>query len=120
MEFLPHILAMLGIWAVVVMTPGPNFLAVTHHALAHSRKSGVICALGVAAGTSVLNAESVAAALVERGRTGRGVFIDVSMLETGLSLMSSTVTDYLSVGFVAKLPKPFSVAELEEVCRLVR
>ena len=41
---------------------------------------------------------AVAAALVERTRTGKGNFIDVSMLETGLSLMSSTVTDYLKTG----------------------
>ncbi len=53
MEYLPHILAVLGIWAVVVVTPGPNFLAVTHHALTHSRRAGVFCALGVAAGTAV-------------------------------------------------------------------
>ena len=49
-------------------------------------------------GTAMAAGFAVAAALVERGRTGRGVFIDVSMLETGLSLMSSTVTDYLRTG----------------------
>ncbi len=53
MEYIPHILALLGVWVVVVITPGPNFLAVTHHALSHSRKSGVFCAFGVAAGTVV-------------------------------------------------------------------
>ena len=53
MEYLPHILALLGVWVVVVITPGPNFLAVTHHALTHSRKAGVFCALGVAAGTVI-------------------------------------------------------------------
>jgi crotonobetainyl-CoA:carnitine CoA-transferase CaiB-like acyl-CoA transferase len=41
---------------------------------------------------------AVAAALYERAATGRGNFIDVSMLETGLTLMSSTVTDYLQTG----------------------
>ena len=41
---------------------------------------------------------AVSAALFERSKTGRGNFIDVSMLETGLSLMSSTVTDYLKTG----------------------
>lgn len=45
---------------------------------------------------------AVAAALYERERTGRGTFIDVSMLETGLSLMSSTVTDYLKTGNAPK------------------
>ena len=41
---------------------------------------------------------AVAAALYERKTTGKGSFIDVSMLETGLSLMSSSVTDYLKTG----------------------
>ena len=41
---------------------------------------------------------AVSAALFERVRTGRGTFVDVSMLETGLTLMSSTVTDYLKTG----------------------
>lgn len=45
---------------------------------------------------------AVSAALYERAKTGRGSFIDVSMLETGLSLMSSTVTDYLKTGNAPK------------------
>ena len=49
-------------------------------------------ATGMAAGFAV------SAALFERARTGRGNFIDVSMLETGLSLMSSSVTDFLKTG----------------------
>ena len=49
-------------------------------------------------GTAMAAGFAVAAALVGRARTGRGTFIDVSMLETGLSLMSSTVTDYLKTG----------------------
>jgi crotonobetainyl-CoA:carnitine CoA-transferase CaiB-like acyl-CoA transferase len=43
---------------------------------------------------------AISAALFARTTTGRGTFIDVSMLETGLSLMSSTVTDYLKTGNV--------------------
>ncbi len=49
-------------------------------------------ATGMAAGFAI------SAALVERTKSGRGTFIDVSMLETGLSLMSSSVTDYLKTG----------------------
>ena len=45
---------------------------------------------------------AVSAALYERATSGRGAFIDVSMLETGLSLMSSTVTDYLQTGNAPK------------------
>ena len=45
---------------------------------------------------------AISAALYERAETGRGNFIDVSMLETGLSLMSSTVTDFLKTGNAPK------------------
>ena len=49
-------------------------------------------ATGMAAGFAI------SAALYERASSGKGSFIDVSMLETGLSLMSSTVTDFLKTG----------------------
>ncbi len=45
---------------------------------------------------------AISAALYERSSTGQGTFIDVSMLETGLSLMSSSVTDYLRTGNAPK------------------
>lgn len=41
---------------------------------------------------------AISAALYQRTQTGKGSFIDVSMLETGLALMSSTITDYLKTG----------------------
>ncbi len=49
-------------------------------------------------GTALAAGFAVSAALFERTKTGLGTFIDVSMLETGLSLMSSSVTDYLKTG----------------------
>ena len=48
--------------------------------------------------TALAASFAISAALYERAATGRGSFIDVSMLETGVSLMSSTVTDYLKTG----------------------
>ena len=45
--------------------------------------------------TALAASFAISAALYERAASGRGSFIDVSMLETGLSLMASTVTDYL-------------------------
>lgn len=41
---------------------------------------------------------AISAALYQREETGKGSFIDVSMLETGLTLMTSTVVDYLATG----------------------
>lgn len=49
-------------------------------------------------GTAMAASFAVASALFERATSGKGAFIDVSMLETGLSLMSSTVTDFLKTG----------------------
>ena len=49
-------------------------------------------------GTAMAAGFAVSAALFERASTGKGNFIDVSMLETGLSLMSSSITDYLKTG----------------------
>jgi len=48
--------------------------------------------------TAMAASFAISAALFERLNSGKGNFIDVSMLETGLSLMSSTVTDYLKTG----------------------
>ena len=48
--------------------------------------------------TAIVAAFAISAALFERTKTGNGAFIDVSMLETGLTLMSSSITDYLKTG----------------------
>ncbi len=53
-------------------------------------------------GTALAASFAISAALYERASSGKGNFIDVSMLETGLSLMSSSVTDYLKTGNAPK------------------
>ncbi|GFE64100.1 CoA transferase [Litoreibacter roseus] len=53
--------------------------------------------------TALSGAFAVTAALYQRAQTGEGAFVDVSMLETALTLMSSTVTDFRLTGTV---PKP--------------
>jgi len=53
-------------------------------------------------GTALAASFAISAALYERASTREGSFIDVSMLETGLSLMSSSVTDYLKTGNAPK------------------
>jgi len=53
-------------------------------------------------GTALAASFAVSAALYERASSGQGNFIDVSMLETGLTLMSSSVTDYLKTGNAPK------------------
>lgn len=48
--------------------------------------------------TALAASFAISAALYQRSQTGKGGFVDVSMLETGFTLMSSTVTDYLKTG----------------------
>lgn len=49
-------------------------------------------------GTAMAASFAVSAALYEKAQTGKGSFIDVSMLETGFALMSSTITDFYKTG----------------------
>lgn len=53
--------------------------------------------------TALTAALATVSALMQRTRTGEGAFVDVSMLETAFSLMSSTITDYTLTGAA---PKP--------------
>lgn len=46
-------MAVLGIWAVTVMTPGPNFVATVHTAGSVSWRHGVLVALGISVGTAI-------------------------------------------------------------------
>ncbi len=54
-------------------------------------------------GTGMCAAFAVASALFQRTRTGEGQYIDLSMLDATITLMASTVTEYLNTGVP---PKP--------------
>ena len=45
-------------------------------------------------GVALAASFAISSALFKRTETGRGSFIDVSMLETAYTLMSSTIVDY--------------------------
>ena len=49
-------------------------------------------------GVALAASFAIASALFKRTETGRGSFIDVSMLETAYTLMSSTIVDYFFTG----------------------
>ncbi len=53
MLYLPQLLTLAGVWGLVVIIPGPNFVAIVHHATARSRRDGLQVALGVATGTAL-------------------------------------------------------------------
>lgn len=54
-------------------------------------------------GVALAASFAISAALHHRNQTSKGTFIDVSMLETAFTLMSSTITDYFATG---NEPKP--------------
>lgn len=54
-------------------------------------------------GVALAASFAISAALHQRNQTGEGTFIDVSMLETAFTMMSSTITDYFATG---NEPKP--------------
>jgi threonine efflux protein len=61
MSYLPHLLAMAGIWVLVVMSPGPDFV-VTMSRAACSRRAGLAAAAGIVVGTAVWASASAAGA----------------------------------------------------------
>ena len=48
-DFLP----LLGVWFLVVVSPGPDFLVTIHHATARSRRHGIAAGLGVSTAIAV-------------------------------------------------------------------
>ncbi len=53
MSYLPQLLALAGVWAIVVISPGPDFVATVHHAVSRSRKDGLLVASGIATSTTI-------------------------------------------------------------------
>ena len=53
MSHLPQLLALASVWAIVVISPGPDFVATVHHAVSRSRRDGLLVALGIATSTTI-------------------------------------------------------------------
>jgi len=49
----PAIFTFLGVFALAIISPGPNFILVTNTALNHSRRHGLLTASGVATGSGI-------------------------------------------------------------------
>lgn len=59
MDILHGLLLITPIHLLAAASPGPDFVLVSQHTLAHGRKSGVLCSLGVSAGLLVHVAYSI-------------------------------------------------------------
>lgn len=63
-------------------------------------------------GTAIMSAFAISSALYRRAMTGEGQHVDVSMLDTSLSLMAPLVSAYLNVGLEPQLVGNGSVVKL--------
>jgi threonine efflux protein len=52
MSYLPHLVALAGIWALVVISPGPDFVVTMSRAVG-ARRAGLAAAAGVVLGTAI-------------------------------------------------------------------
>jgi threonine efflux protein len=59
MSYLPHLVVLAGVWALVVMSPGPDFV-VTMSRAAGSRRAGLAAAAGIVMGTAIWASASAA------------------------------------------------------------
>ena len=64
------------------------------------------------AGTAVVASSAVAAALVRKGKTGEGAYLDVSMLESCMTLMGLNYYNYFATGRVGPRVGPNPLAQI--------
>jgi threonine efflux protein len=53
MDYLPRLMILAGVWAIAVISPGPDFAATVQYATARSRRDGVLVALGITSAISI-------------------------------------------------------------------
>jgi threonine/homoserine/homoserine lactone efflux protein len=51
--YAPRLVALLGVWSLLVITPGPDFAVVSRTAVARSRRAGILVGMGTASGIAV-------------------------------------------------------------------
>lgn len=94
MSYLPQLLALASVWAIVVISPGPDFVATVHHAVSRSRRDGLLVALGIAASTTIWVTVSI---------VGLGVlFAHVSWLIEIIRTLGALYLTYLGIKMIWK------------------
>src|SRR5919197_1543604 len=53
MRYLPSLGVLAAVWAAVVVSPGPDFVATMHFATSRSRRAALAVVAGIAAGTAI-------------------------------------------------------------------
>jgi threonine efflux protein len=52
-RYLPSLGVLAAVWAAVVISPGPDFVATMHFATSRSRRAGLLVVAGIAVGTAI-------------------------------------------------------------------
>jgi threonine efflux protein len=68
--YLPHLIALASVWFVVVVAPGPNFVAAVSAATTGGRRAGVLTAFGLACGDGIWATSSLLGLAVLLSRYG--------------------------------------------------
>src|ERR687885_470648 len=87
-----HAVVLSSVFAVHVLamtSPGPNVLVVTQTAIGHTRRAGIVTALGVATGSAVWSGAALFGLSV--------VFEQLAWLYGGLKLLGGTYLLYLGI-----------------------
>ncbi|MFC5907646.1 LysE family transporter [Streptacidiphilus monticola] len=92
---LASLATLLAVWAVALASPGPDFVAVTHAAVARSRRDGVLVGLGVTSAIGVWVFASLAGLTV--------VLTRVQPLYEAVRLAGAVYLAYLSVRILRSL-----------------
>ena len=53
MFYVPQLALLMGVWAIAVISPGPDFVATVHLAVSRSRRDGILAGLGVTSGIAL-------------------------------------------------------------------
>jgi threonine efflux protein len=105
MSYIPVFLTLAAIWAVVVISPGPCFVATVQQATRGSSRDGVFVALGIATGTIIWCAGSLLGLAV--------LFATFSWLYQLVRLAGATYLLYLGLKTIRHAHQPLPPAGLD-------
>ncbi|HZR39921.1 MAG TPA: LysE family transporter [Ktedonobacteraceae bacterium] len=107
MSYLPQLFALAGVWAIVVISPGPDFVATIHYTVSRSRREGLLVALGIAASTTIWVTVSVVGLEV--------LFARVSWIVEIIRMAGALYLTYLGVRMIWKTHRQKQGTEQEVV-----
>ena len=107
MSYLPILLSLAGIWAIVVISPGPCFVATVQYAMRGKSRDGVFVALGIATGTIIWCATSLLGLAV--------LFSTFSWLYNLIRLAGAIYLVYLGIKTICYAHKPLPTGQSSNI-----